>query len=195
MGRTRTITNEQILEAAREVFLEDGFGGSTIEIAKRAGISEGSIFKRFSTKEKLFFASLGISETPNWVKDLETVVGQGDLKENLIAVSLQIVEFLRDLVPRLTMLCSKGDLHKILGCDESPLVRDIRVLTKFFEEEVELGRLHIYNPAIAARTLLGSLMNYVHLEYMGQPPEMSLPTEVYVTGLIDLLWQGMNGKT
>ncbi len=194
MGRTRTITNEQILEAAREVFLQEGFGGSTVEIAKRAGISEGSIFKRFTTKETLFFAALGISEAPDWVKDLQNLVGEGDLKENLICVSLQIVEFLRDLVPRLTMLCSKGDLHKILGCNESPLVRDIRVLTKFFEQEIALGRLHSCNPAIAARTLLGSLMNYVHLEYMGQPPEMSLPTAVYVKGLVELLWQGMSNK-
>lgn len=58
MARSRSITDEQILEAARAVFLEDGFSASTLEIARRAGISEASIFKRFSTKENLFLQLL-----------------------------------------------------------------------------------------------------------------------------------------
>jgi AcrR family transcriptional regulator len=45
MARIPKITNEQILEAAREVFLEKGFSGSTLEIAARSGVSEASIFK------------------------------------------------------------------------------------------------------------------------------------------------------
>jgi AcrR family transcriptional regulator len=45
MARPPKITNEEILAAARQVFLEQGEGGSTLEIAEKAGISEASIFK------------------------------------------------------------------------------------------------------------------------------------------------------
>ena len=54
MPRPRTITDEQIVEAARAAFLEQGFSATTAEIARRAGISEGTLFKRFATKEDLF---------------------------------------------------------------------------------------------------------------------------------------------
>lgn len=40
MPRRPTVTNEAILEAARQVFLAQGFGASTVDIAKKAGISE-----------------------------------------------------------------------------------------------------------------------------------------------------------
>ena len=47
MGRPQTISNEDMLAAAREVFLKHGVFGSTKEIAQRAGISEAALFKRF----------------------------------------------------------------------------------------------------------------------------------------------------
>jgi AcrR family transcriptional regulator len=45
MARVTTITDEQILSAAREVFLAQGFNAPATDIAKRAGISSGSILK------------------------------------------------------------------------------------------------------------------------------------------------------
>ena len=60
MARTARITEERILEAAREVFLAEGFGAQTAKIAQRAGVSEGSIFKRFATKEALFYVLLAV---------------------------------------------------------------------------------------------------------------------------------------
>jgi AcrR family transcriptional regulator len=50
MARPSTIFNQQILDAARAEFLAHGFTkASTVDIARRAGVSEGSIFNRFST--------------------------------------------------------------------------------------------------------------------------------------------------
>ncbi|MEH2313385.1 MAG: helix-turn-helix domain-containing protein [Nostoc sp.] len=106
MPRIPRITNQQILEAARQVFLQQGFGASTLEIAQQAGISEASIFKRFSTKEELFFAAMGIPEKPLWVNELESLCGKGDLKENLINICFQIIEFYHEVLPRIMMLRS-----------------------------------------------------------------------------------------
>jgi hypothetical protein len=44
MPRPPKITNEEILAAARQVFLAEGINGSTLEIGQKAGISEASIF-------------------------------------------------------------------------------------------------------------------------------------------------------
>lgn len=53
-SKQREQTREKILEAARS-FLENGDfqGASTREIAKRAGVAEGTIFHHFPTKEAL----------------------------------------------------------------------------------------------------------------------------------------------
>ena len=84
MARTKTISDEQIIEAAREVFLEHGTAGTTAEIARRAGVSEGSIFRRFPTKDDLFTAAMMFPGEPPFVATLEALVGQGDLRENLV---------------------------------------------------------------------------------------------------------------
>jgi AcrR family transcriptional regulator len=49
-----TEKQKRILEAALEVFAEKGFAGTpTAEIAKRAGVAEGTIFKHYKTKKDL----------------------------------------------------------------------------------------------------------------------------------------------
>lgn len=222
MGRARTISNEQILEAAREVFLAEGFGASTVEIARRAGVSEGSIFKRFSTKENLFFASMGILATPEWIKTLDGLVGQGDLKENLTMLSLKIIDFFRDLVPRMMMMASKGGAPPkmptlgALGAPppppsmttfnaplppgspegaiaftaEAPPFKDLKALTRFLEQEQNLGRIRCH-PEITAYMLLGGLTHYVMLERMQGGPNPGIAADSYVCALIETLWSGI----
>ena len=58
MGRNKKRSNQQLLTAARTVFLESGFAGSTLEIAHRAEVAEATLFKRFGTKAHLFAAAM-----------------------------------------------------------------------------------------------------------------------------------------
>lgn len=49
--------SDRILDVATELFLEDGFGATSIEsVAKRAGISKRTFYHRFRGKEELFEA-------------------------------------------------------------------------------------------------------------------------------------------
>src|SRR5436190_19792987 len=46
---------QQILDGARKVFLEHGFDGASMnDIVKAAGVSKGTIYAYFPSKEKLF---------------------------------------------------------------------------------------------------------------------------------------------
>lgn len=49
---------ERILAAADEVFGEQGAAGSTEEVAKRAGVGIGTVFRHFPTKNELIEAAL-----------------------------------------------------------------------------------------------------------------------------------------
>jgi AcrR family transcriptional regulator len=64
-----------VLGAARECFAEGGIDVSIDEVARRAGVGHGTVFRRFPTKEALLDAVLG--------KELDRMVllGQGALAE------------------------------------------------------------------------------------------------------------------
>ncbi|SNQ47441.1 Transcriptional regulator, TetR family [Frankia canadensis] len=47
---------ERVLQAAREVFAESGFAAPLDEIAARAGVGAGTVYRHFPTKEALFEA-------------------------------------------------------------------------------------------------------------------------------------------
>ncbi|MBK1987593.1 TetR/AcrR family transcriptional regulator [Sphaerospermopsis aphanizomenoides BCCUSP55] len=193
MARTPKITNQQILDAAREIFLQQGFSASTLEIAQKAGISEASIFKRFSTKEELFFASMGIPEKPPWVQEITSLSGKGNLKENLIQICIQVLEFNRQVVPRLMMLRSRGNaVPEMINRPDSRPVRDLKTFTHFLEREIEQGRLRPSDPQTIAMILLGSLMNYVFLEQIHTSKDIPTDDKVFVQHLVDIVWQGIS---
>jgi len=55
--KQKQITRDRILKAAMELFFERGFNETrTDDIAKRAGVSHGSVFSHFKTKPKLLIA-------------------------------------------------------------------------------------------------------------------------------------------
>ncbi len=190
MARPATITNHRILEVARVAFLSKGYAASTIEIAQQLGISEASIFKRFATKGKLFLAAMGIPEQPAWIGTLESLVGKGDLQKNLMDISLEIVEFHREMIPRLILLRSTGiPSTELFGKPGCPPVWNLKALTTFFDREVQLGRINSGDSEVIARLLLGALMNYVFLEQMGVEKQMNPQT--FVEKLVKTLWDGI----
>ena len=55
--KSKELRREEILDAALEVFAEQGYhGASTEEIARRAGISQPYVFRLFGTKKDLYIA-------------------------------------------------------------------------------------------------------------------------------------------
>jgi AcrR family transcriptional regulator len=58
-GRPRASSQETLAEAACELFLEQGFGATTIaDIARRAGVSRSSFFNYFASKSDILWAAL-----------------------------------------------------------------------------------------------------------------------------------------
>ena len=58
MGRQKTISDEQVLRVARDLFRDKGHTATTREIAQAAGISEAILYQRFGSKDDLFFAAM-----------------------------------------------------------------------------------------------------------------------------------------
>ncbi len=170
MPRPVSIDRSQIIEAARTVFLRNGFRGKTTEIARIAGISEGSIFKHFKTKSNLFLAAMA-SETgeENWSAEWMSSVGSHDFQSSLENIGNKILQRLRMIVPRLIMASSSGitipKQYQFQGCPPPP-IQHIELLTRFFQAEVDIGRLSISNPQVHAHAFIGSLSHFAWCEAM-----------------------------
>lgn len=193
MARTTTITEEQILQAARSVFLEEGFGAQTAKIAQRAQVSEGSIFKRFPTKEALFFAALEIERTPAWYAEIDRLVGTGDCRENLQLIFHSILLWFHEMFPRtITTMGRLGTMgSKAFEGVEHPAVANERKLSAYLQQEMELGRLHICDANLLACLILGSLTSYV---FRAMHTHQNLTEErlrELARGTVELIWSGI----
>jgi AcrR family transcriptional regulator len=68
----RQARREQILEGARQVFAEQGFHPTRMsDIAKTVGVSQGTLYHYFGSKDELFLALLN-----TWNERVEEIVGQ-----------------------------------------------------------------------------------------------------------------------
>lgn len=102
MGRKKIVQDEELLAAAKEVFIEKGFAASTREIARRAGVSETVIYQRHPTKEHLFFAAM--VPPPMDVERLLIHREDGKVCEGLEEIALVLMDYFRNLMPILLAL-------------------------------------------------------------------------------------------
>jgi AcrR family transcriptional regulator len=194
MGRPKTISDERILTAAREVFLEKGMAATTAEVAKRARVAEGSIFKRYSTKGELFKAAMheGIED----VEFMRTLLAAGpndDPRRVLYKVALEAVQFMRRVLPLAMMSWSSGkDLPDLVSGPDPPPLRVIKAIGAYLEREMKAGRVRRHHAEVVARILHGSIVSYVFLEVLLRAQgKMPMPVETYLRGLITILWSGL----
>jgi AcrR family transcriptional regulator len=88
---TKARTRRALLDAARRVFAERGYGPASVEeIARTAGVSVGSVYVHFASKEALFTA-LVEDQTSADVETRASLV-QGDPDETFAALDRLVAE-------------------------------------------------------------------------------------------------------
>lgn len=202
MPRPTSISDERILAAAHQVFLEKGIRGTTAEVARRAGVAEGSLFNRFKTKEGLFSAAMAWKlGAPDWLDELGRPCD--DARALLEDIGHRTLEFFEQLLPVAMMILSnptrRGRLLPFLPHTPDgapgPIVAMQR-LSSWFAAQMEGAAMRRQDPEVAARSFLGSLWHYVFFESMARsfPPDVCyqpLGRQDFVRGLVALLWDGL----
>ena len=149
--------HQQILHGAREVFLECGYEGASVnDIAKRAGVSKGTLYNHFPDKESLFAACIeaGASQVQEQLS-MALVGSQGNIEANLMALgqrfleiwsSNDCVEFMRTLEAEVGRQPKLGKLLYNSG----PRLGAEKV-AEYLERASKKGLLAIENPLLAAQ--------------------------------------------
>jgi AcrR family transcriptional regulator len=199
MPRPPKITNEEILAAARQVFLEQGESGSTLEIAEKAGISEASIFKRFSTKQALFFAAIGISETPQYVKLLSSQTPIAEIRSELTEILTQMLGFYQEVMPRVMMMMTqtKSSLPPMLP----PPLRDAQLFAGYLDRAISQGHLKPCDSMTTAHAIVGAINSYALTQTIANKTPLPIPfvlpklksiePTIFIHNLIETLWLGI----
>lgn len=165
-----TDKQKKILIAAIESFAEKGYAStSTSEIAKKAGVAEGTIFRHYKTKKELlyFIVELMIKKViaPFVIKDMRKVLDQ-EFEE--------FEDFLRAMITNMLLFISENKLLFRILIQEIPFQPELReifkkhiateVITRFSElisYYKEKGQLVDLSTRAIIRSVVSSIFGYI----------------------------------
>jgi AcrR family transcriptional regulator len=177
-GAGESSKRRQILDGARRVFLAEGFDGASMgEIARAAGVSKGTLYVYFDSKEKLFEA-LTIEEK----KTLAEVLFQLDGEDPDVAAVLRRLgeSYLKlmaepEHVSSVRMVIGASEKFPRFGqmFFEAGPRQGIARLKAYLDGQVEAGRLSIADTRLAGQHFLdlcqsGTLRRLLFA--VGEPP-------------------------
>ncbi len=189
MSRPKTIAEEDLLSAAREVFIEGGFAASTKRIAKRAGVSEALLFQRYGTKADLFFASM-VPPPMDMGVYITTAAAGTDGRDTLERLAWAMLDYFRAAVPMLLPLMSHPDFDFERFAAKHP-ASGLVVL------RVNMGEFFFANrapdPAAASLLLLATMQSVAMFELLGAHGG-KMPDEI-MRRTIAAIWRAVEPKS
>ncbi|MBU2962695.1 TetR/AcrR family transcriptional regulator [Citreicella sp. C3M06] len=149
----------QILDGAWRIFVEQGFDAASMNsICKAAGVSKGTLYVYFDSKEDLFVALIEGRRSAFFAGISERLAEAGSTEERLLAYAIglstqlnsddviraqRIVVSVVDRMPELGVRFYDAGARHFLGC-----------LTDFLSCEAKAGNLRIEDPELAAVQLV-----------------------------------------
>jgi TetR/AcrR family transcriptional regulator, mexJK operon transcriptional repressor len=170
-GRPAGLQGAELLAAAREVFLEFGFGGATMqEVAKRARISKASLYREHESKDELFAAVV-----TDWAAQgrgamrphLDRLFAADDVRGALLelAATLQAAVLAPDVVRMRRLVAAESDRFPEAAAAylADSWTRNIAALADTIAALAAEGRVHATDPLLAAHqftwTAVGAALN------------------------------------
>jgi AcrR family transcriptional regulator len=202
MPRPVSIQDDVILRAAREIFLEKGWDATTSEIAAKAGVSHGIIFKRFKTKQALFQSAM--QEQSDWGQTipglLNASLGRKDVETTLVELGSLFVEKFLMLIPALMMAWSNKQETENPAESAAAANKDratkalqaVKTIAAYLEAEYRLGRIRETDFEVVAQAFVGALWHHAFLQLMLTDGKSGSAKERrYVRRLVKAMWSGI----
>jgi len=149
----------QILEGAQQVFLAEGFDGASMgEIAKAAGVSKGTLYVYFASKEALF-AALTIEKKQSLAEVLFQIDADNpDVRSVLASLGSSFLSHIGDPehISSVRMVIGAANKLPELGrmFYEAGPCRGIERLKAYLDRQVAAKRLAIEDTSVAAQHFL-----------------------------------------
>ncbi|PGC31277.1 TetR family transcriptional regulator [Bacillus pseudomycoides] len=194
----------RILEAAVDMFGEKGYAStSTSEIAKRAGVAEGTIFRYYKTKKDLLLAvvmpTLTKFAAPFFVQAFAKEVLENTYKsyEEFLRVAIRNrFEFAKKHFPMLKILMQEVPFqpelkNKIQQLVEKELFSRFKKLIVHFQEQGQI--IEMPTPSVV-RLTLSAIMGLILTRFLLLPEE-KWDDEVEIENTIQFILYGLTPQT
>ena len=172
---------EQIVEAATRVFAQKGFRRATTrEVAREAGISEGTIYNYFEDKDALLMAILErLNETERRAEDFEEGMAtdfRGFLQEYLrrrMSLIWESREVFRVVLSEMLVNAELRELYLRRVIEPT-----MRIAEENFRSRMEQGEVRETDAPLAMRAVAGTLLGVLVLGLLGDEEINSRSDEV-----------------
>jgi AcrR family transcriptional regulator len=175
----------QILDGARRVFLADGFDGASMnDIARVAGVSKGTLYVYFASKEELFDALIR-DDKKQQAERLVFPAGLSDPREQLASFGRELLTLMMqpEMLAQVRIVIAATAKFPKLGrtfYESGPLYGEMR-LAERLEDWREAGLLDFDDARVAARQFLSLCKSGLHLGCLFGVAERASPEAIAET--------------
>ncbi len=186
MARPRTTTDSDLLQAARQCFIEHGPGVATSLIARRAGVSQGTLFHRFGNKRALMIKALRPLPDAVLLERLAAGPDHRPLRDQLVEIGTAVGSFCARANPAIATLRAAGVTRGEVFADrsESPLGMTRDALATWLRAAGDQGRTTDLAPEIVADVLIRAL----HVRPFDAEQGFSFDR---IEAVVGTLWRGL----
>ena len=166
----------QILDAAAKVFAEKGFHhASTKEIARTAGIAEGTIYNYFDSKSDLVIGIMTrLAELESLDEELVEAL-QGNVRDFFVATFRhrmgriqQGQEMLQAILPEVLVDSELRERFR-----QQYVLRVATMIEQYVQAQIELGRMRPVDVPLTVRAIQGMFVGLLVLRILGDEPLQS----------------------
>ncbi len=190
---------DEVLDAALELFIDKGFSATRVEdVAKRAGISKGSVYLYFPSKEALLEGLVRRAVAPVADNVLGILSGfEGDPRPAIEAALCLLAERMNDpklfAVPKVVMreavvapAIAEMYRHEVLD-------RAIPMVAGLIERGIADGYLRPVDPELTVRSVVGPILTHMLLaEVFGIVPPGGIDMKALINNHLSILFDGLS---
>jgi AcrR family transcriptional regulator len=192
MGRHKTISDDEVLGIARDIFRKHGHTATTRAIADAAGVSEAILYQRFGSKDALFFAAMHPSGP-----DIEEILGPkdppADAHAYLRTVVVRIGKYFGEVIPLALRVMTHPSFEPGALARAQP--RGSTVLQAALAERLTAlatrKRLATASVPVTARLLVSLAHDWALGGVFAHGPSPQREREL--KEMVDVLWEGIGG--
>jgi AcrR family transcriptional regulator len=196
--RRKDARPQELLDAALDLFVERGYAATRLEdVAKRAGVSKGTLYLYYENKEELFKAVVRTSIVPVLGEAEESVAGfdgpSADLLRHLILSWWQQVGATKASGIVKLVMAEAGNFPE-LACfyQEEVINRGTRTMATMLTRGIERGEFRAIDVNLMTQVLIAPMLMLITWKHsVGPCPRAELDPQAFLDTFLDMALHGL----
>ena len=192
---------DEVLDAALELFTKNGFAATRVEdIATKAGISKGTVYLYFDSKEAVMAGLIDRALSPMATTAITAIDKLGvDPRMVFKAIGGMIAHNLSDpkviAIPKLILRESANFPELAMMYRRNVIDRVLPPMVKLIEHQIALGRFKPVNAELAIRSIIGPIVAHMVIaEVFHMVPEGGMQMDRLVEQHIEIFFNGIQTR-